>query len=365
MIRFGRLVLFVVALGGFVCAHVLVQTSNAMEVPVPTVTTPTVPPLPVPTTTTPTVPSLPAPTVTVPTVPAPPPTTTAPPPVRLPPVVPSPPPTRPAPAPRPPQPATTTTLTVGAPAPARTKAAPPSNGSGSSNASGSTSPSTARAAGRTAGARPAARPRTFAATTHRTANRVSVRLAFLLPKAERRYLIVRGPAPSCRVAGYIPVRGQKGVNTVYFAGRVQGRRLEPGVYLISLSPTRRLVRGAATGYVRVVSPRRSLPLPDQVRKPSCNTAAAPAGDQASRSVLADAVPQEPAAPATGMAAPASKGAESDDRAAGLPDAGVLGVSTGDAEEKPFLALAVLTLVGGLLIAMLILVTRFLRGSWNP
>ena len=36
-----------------------------------------------------------------------------------------------------------------------------------------------------------------------------------------------------------------------------------------------------------------------------------------------------------------------------------------ADEHPFLAAAVLTLVAGLLIAMLALVTRFLRGSWNP
>ena len=67
----------------------------------------------------------------------------------------------------------------------------------------------------------------------------------------------------------------------------------------------------------------------------------------------------------GWRSPAPTGDENDDGAAGLPGSGVLGVSTGDADEKPFLAVAVLTLVGGLLIAMLALVTRFLRGSWNP
>ena len=359
MIRFGRLVLFVIAIGGFVCAHVLVKAGNAMEVPVPTVIVPTttVPSLPVPTTTTPTlpVPSLPTPTVSVP------PPTTVPPAVKLPPVVTSAPPTRLAPAPQPPRPAPTTTLTVAPPAPAARTATPPSSGYDY------TVPSTARnpGAGRTVGARSTIRSRALTTETFRTANRVSVRLAFRLPNAGRRFLIVRGPAPSCRIAGYIPVRGRKGVNTIYFAGRVNGRRLEPGVYLISLSPNRRLVRGAATEYVRVVSPRRSVPLPDQARKPTCSTAAPPADDQASRSIVADAAAEEPAAPAARLAAPRAKGNENDDRAAGLPDAGVLGVSTGDADEKPFLALAVLTLVGGLLIAMLILVTRFLRGSWNP
>ena len=62
-----------------------------------------------------------------------------------------------------------------------------------------------------------------------------------------------------------------------------------------------------------------------------------------------------------MAVPPPTGDENDDGAAGLPGSGVLG----DAGEKPFLAAAVLTLVAGLLIAMLALVTRFLRGSWNP
>ena len=262
--------------------------------------------------------------------------------------------------PRPPQPATTTTPTVGSPAPAGRTATPPSSGDDY------TTPSIAPAlgTGRPADARSTATSRALATSTHRTARRVSVQLAFLLPKAGRRFLIVRGPAPSCRVAGYIPVRGREGVNTVYFAGRVHGRRLEPGVYLISLSPTRRLVRGAATEYVRVVSPRRSLPLPDGAPKPPCIMAAAEEA-QSSRTVLAGSAADEPTAHVAGVVVPGPTGGESDDSAAGLPESGVLGVSTGDADEQPFLAIAVLILVAGLLLAMLALVTRFLRGSWNP
>ena len=44
---------------------------------------------------------------------------------------------------------------------------------------------------------------------------------------------------------------------------------------------------------------------------------------------------------------------------------MLGAATGDADEQPFVAIAVLTIVGALLLTMLVLVTRFLRGSWNP
>ncbi len=37
----------------------------------------------------------------------------------------------------------------------------------------------------------------------------------------------------------------------------------------------------------------------------------------------------------------------------------------EAAEQPFVAFAVLSLLAALLIAMVALVTRFLRGSWNP
>ena len=61
-----------------------------------------------------------------------------------------------------------------------------------------------------------------------------------------------------------------------------------------------------------------------------------------------------------------EGDENDDGASGLPpQPDVLGAAASDAEERPFLAIAVLTIVGALLLAMLALVTRFLRGSWNP
>jgi hypothetical protein len=205
----------------------------------------------------------------------------------------------------------------------------------------------------------------------KTRGRVSVRLAFTLPKADRVFLIVRGPAPSCQVAGYIPVRGRKGKNQVAFAGRVHGHRLEPGIYLISLSPNRRLVPGAATEYVRVVSPRRSLPLPESARKPSCSQAAVLAADPTARILLAEASgspvtlaahPAPPRPPAQTLPDEEDK----DNEASGfMPDAGVLGVATGDGPQEPFVVIAVLTLIAGLLVAMVALVTRFLRGSWNP
>jgi uncharacterized membrane protein len=165
------------------------------------------------------------------------------------------------------------------------------------------------------------------------------------------------------------VRGRKGVNTVYFAGRVHGHRLEPGVYLISLSPNRRYVPGSATEYVHVVSASRSLPLPDGAKKPSCPDAASTAAAPTSPTLAGAEPPQQadarPSAEVAGVAVPGPSGDENDDGASGLPDLGVLADAAGDAEEHPFLAIALLVLVGGLLLAMLGLVARFLRGSWNP
>ena len=166
-----------------------------------------------------------------------------------------------------------------------------------------------------------------------------------------------------------PRQGAHGPKSVTFAGRVQGRRLDPGVYLISLSQTRQFAPSAPTQYVRVVSPRRSVPLPDSARKPACNEASEPTTFSTPWIQLVRAIPQasstaRPKRP-TAQVASAQKHDEpdGDEEAAGLiPDIGAIG---GDAAEQPFLAIAVLVLVGALLLAMVALVTRFLRGSWNP
>ena len=372
---FGRLFCLVAAVGGFAAAHLLAQEGKAAIPPVPTVSV-TAPTLPVPTVTTPTlpVPSVPTPTVPIPvpstpTPTVPPTTTSAPPPVQLPPAV-----------PRPPattrdrrrhrvlaQPTTSTTVTVPSQPPARGTSPSPSRSYTPSSASTSSGAQSSSASPSTT-ARP--QRKALAARVQRSRNRVSVRLAFVLPKADRLFVIVRGPAPSCRIAGYIPVRGHKGANTVFFAGRVHGRRLEPGVYLLSLSTNRRLDPAAATEYVRVVSRRRSVPLPERTPKASCSdVAGASTSDAIERTVLAGAEAKtskpRPTASLAGTAAGSPSGDENDDGASGLPDSGVLGAATDVADEQPFVAIAVLTIVGALLLTMLVLVTRFLRGSWNP
>lgn len=154
----------------------------------------------------------------------------------------------------------------------------------------------------------------------------------------------------------------RGARTVYFAGRVHGRRLGSGIYRISPSPNRLAVYGAATAFVRVVSPRRSVPVAASAPKPACKNVA-PGAKPIVRNATA-----RPQAAIAGVVASERPAADKRDEAAvaALPVAGgALGEATEEAETGPFLAIAMLALVAGLLLAMVALVTKFLRGSWNP
>jgi len=406
--RFVRLLAVLPALGGFAAACLLVPDGQALQVPTVTVTTPTVSvpaPVPVPPTPTATVtvapPTVAPPTVTTPTVPtATTPTLPSPPPVRI---APPPPPRAPSPTTIVPVPAPGTTGPVrispspstsspSSPAPSPTRAPAP-GGSGSAPApgwgsggsqSGSESPGgvvvgvAGAATTRRGGAAPN-RSRALAARPHRTKNRVSVRLRFALPAAGRLFLIVRGPAPSCRVAGVIPFRGRRGTNTIYFAGRVQGRRLDPGLYQLSLSTTRRPQPGAPATAVRVVSVRRSVPVARPGLLGSCTPAQAFFDDGTRRILVSEAVArkeqarQRPTASVVGLPSvelePPKQGgaAGSDDELAGglLPDPGDVGGGSADGGLESFAAIGVLLIIASLLFGMVVLVTRFLRGNWNP
>jgi hypothetical protein len=157
---------------------------------------------------------------------------------------------------------------------------------------------------------------------------------------------------------------------VYFAGRVHGRRLEPGLYLISLSPTRRVDADAPAELVRVVSRTRSVPAADSAPRPECSTAETPGATagwilvrEAPRTPTPPTVSPAAPSPAAPLRPPLQDGAdERDDSAGFLPIPGSLSPDTG---TEAFAAIAVVMLVGALLLAMVALVTRFVRGSWNP
>jgi hypothetical protein len=174
--------------------------------------------------------------------------------------------------------------------------------------------------------------------------------------------VVRGPAPSCRVVGVVPIRGRAGENTVRFAGRVQDRRLEPGVYLLTLSETRRAAPGAPTEAVRVVSPRRTVPLPESEREPTC--AGAPAAHATTARLLrSESAPSDaPAAARSRPVAPLRPPVELPREAApigGLPVTIVADAATGALEF--LLTFGVFALAGMLLLFLLAAATRALSG----
>lgn len=367
----GKLLGLITALGGFAAAYGFVG-AEAQVLPPPTLSV-TVPTLPVP--------------------PPPPPTVTVTTPVPVPP-----PPTLPAPVPPPPPPpaavssvtsAVTSSVTpprAGTTTPVSTPgtSAGASGGAGAPSTSGPSNSSPSAGPAAWSGGEPAARQPTgrarqnrVEAKTQRSKNGVSVKLEFTLPEARRVFLIVRGPAPSCRIVGVIPFRGRKGENAASFAGRVRGRMLEPGVYLLTISPKRRLLPGAHTEYARVASPRRTVPLAESAKKPTCSAAQALAADPTARflgsepatAVAAPTTTARPAAPLRPPITPAPEriGPDVDDGGVlgALPSPGDFGSAARDSVGGVITTFVLLVLAGALLVGMLGLVARFMRGSWNP
>jgi hypothetical protein len=63
--------------------------------------------------------------------------------------------------------------------------------------------------------------------------RQAARITFTLSAPARVVFVVRGPAPSCGIAGRFSVRGKRGTNRVGFTGRLPRRTLGPGAYRIT------------------------------------------------------------------------------------------------------------------------------------
>jgi hypothetical protein len=200
-----------------------------------------------------------------------------------------------------------------------------------------------------------------------------VRLAFKLSEPQRLFLIVRGPAPSCNVAGVIPLRGHKGTNKVNFAGRADGRNLRPGVYGLSLSAVRRPSGAAPMTFVEVVSKRRSVPAKAGARRPTCTDAQALAAVPAFRLLRREGAAPTPrtakapaAAPRDALASapPANSDQQHDVLGAAIPGPGLDSGPSAEGLDR-LIMIGILTVIGAILLTALALVTRFLRGSWNP
>ena len=194
-----------------------------------------------------------------------------------------------------------------------------------------------------------------------------MRLAFSLSKAQRLFLIVRGPTPSCQVVGVIPVRGHKGVNKLTFAGRAEGRNLRPGSYLLSLSTVRQPLAAAPTTLVNVVSKRRSVPAKPGAEKPTCTEALASGSGPLFRLLRHEGAVAGPAGSrghAVSSLPPANSDQQHDVLGVATPGAGLDSGSSADRLES-LIPIAILTLIGAILLTAVALVTRFFRGTWNP
>jgi outer membrane biosynthesis protein TonB len=203
------------------------------EVGIPGVTTVGLPTVPVPVPTTPPAPTpVPAPPPAPPTPPAPP--------VPTVPGLPAPTQTSTPPVPSSPPPAS---------AQASERSAGPLQGSSSSGqAAGRREPASRDSRGRARVTRIRARSNRVTRGKHRKAARIT----FTLSAPGRVVFVVRGPAPSCGVAGRFSVQGHRGVNHIRFRGRVGRRDLPYGKYRIT---ARTRGRAPSRGVVVVVGDR--------------------------------------------------------------------------------------------------------------
>jgi hypothetical protein len=117
-------------------------------------------------------------------------------------------------------------------------------------------------------ARPRVRLRGFERSTTRIRNRgawpTSMVISFELSRRARLILAVRGPGPTCKLAGSIGIAGNKGLNLFPFDGVIRNRPLPPGTYRITIRP-KEGVQDLARTFVTIVAPGK----PVKTRRPKC------------------------------------------------------------------------------------------------
>jgi hypothetical protein len=233
-----------------------------------------------------------------------------------------------------------------------------------------------------------ATPPTSRARSLRAKDGVRVRIAFTLPRRQKLQVTLRGPAPSCETVGTMPFAGARGDNRLDFRGRIRGKAVQPGVYILTLTnsagqPVVRPLR------VQVVSPRRTILLDNDAPAGSatCGPGQAssvngPRGNESGGVTLITTPfdarsPRKPPAPTRGGSG-ADEGATPRTQPPAVvpqpPQNDVLGIDLPALPEPPPLPeegpwlLAVflmLALVGLPLLAVVVLARRLLRGRGAP
>ena len=269
---------------------------------------------------------------------------------------------------------------VGAPAVAgsavRSSPSSPASGTGHAPALTPSDKSPAASVNSTASAgssrsRPSARPR--AQTVHRPGRELATRLTFRMPHAQQLRLAVYGPLGACDAAKAVRLRAHGGVNHILFAGRIRGRRLRPGIYVLQIRDLRGRALGGVATRVRVLK-RGARPVGTQ---PATLNPCAPSDASQSFAPLpssgAPAAPLDRGLPptasstgqhtATASSVPPQAGKTLGDRATRIfRDA--ISADGASLTETAFALAMIMALVLSMA-AMFVLVIRYVRGSWNP
>src|SRR6476646_1019184 len=203
-------------------------------------------------------------------------------------------------------------------------------------------------------------------STHGPAARRGTVISFRLRSPGAVLLVVRSAAGSCEVLGRKRVSGSKGLNRVRFNGRVHGRPLAPGRYVIDVV----VVRGKShkrVGRVAVEIVRPGRHLTKAQRGAPVEFACA---DSATSHFLPAAVLDArtgggAGSSASGHASKAGRGFRSAVLGVFKPPE-IPGLVGSDENGVPaWLGLGVYIVLVAAFLMMLLYVARFLRGSWNP
>lgn len=342
--RPGVVVLLVlIALAGFASTLALGSASGGI---LPTLTAPTLP--------------ISLPVTTAPLPPAPPLPPLPPPPPLLPPAPPP-----PALPPAPPLPSAPPLLHGSAPpstAPV-TAAAGAAGSSGSSSSAGPAPSLVSQPSSRSA----ANAPRVSHTRFHtRGPGRRGTTITFHLTAPASVVLLVRGPSPSCEVAGRRVVSLGKGVSRVRFLGRFHGRPLAPGTYGITMV-ARRGLTSTMLGRLAIAVVPPGERVHRSAARPVFDDCAAAAGSSGSSQLFTGLGLVLPTAARKVAATPKVISPRASFRPPRLsvpvPRAPQLpGVPGGGPVWLGFLVYAVAMLAGA---AMLLLVVSFAKQRWNP
>jgi len=172
---------------------------------------------------------------------------------------------------------------------------------------------------------------------------------------------VRGPSPSCGVAGKKFVRGRQGLNRVRLNGRFGGRALTPGTYEIVVVAKRgKTRRHVGRISIQVVPPGRRVRRPGSPPTFRCVAPVAQAGIPGA-GLFVSPPDQNQRVPST---APKSKPKPTPGRS-GVLNAPPFHIGTGSSGVDMVLAVLLYGTLGIGGAVLLVYVVRFFRGSWNP